>query len=223
LIPRAIVKLAPGKSIVVKLPWLSRPVGWFLEDSKIMKKYSIAVMILNLGLAFYANPLRAEIFFDTGPFNPSLGWRIDGPRSPRSPHVVGERVTTIADWQLDNLTIVGLHLLGPTMSVIVVLMDDNEGAPGAILDAWEVPITRTPGTETSVATVSAPVLSADTPYWFVMFPNTETQSAVWNLSTTYVGPIARSEDGGASWITADQNFGTLRLDGTQISSKQAER
>jgi len=48
------------------------------------------------------------------------------------------------------------------------LFTDSNGRPGTLLESWTNPVPGFPGILTTLTSVDNPVLTADTPYWFVI-------------------------------------------------------
>ena len=96
--------------------------------------------------------------------------------------------------------------LGLPSNIIVELRDDNQGAPGTVLESFSFVneltgyfgIQNPPLVATSI---THPVLHAGTNYWIVAAAGSSDTNAAWNLNNQRVfGAAVRSGDGGSTWV-----------------------
>lgn len=121
----------------------------------------------------------------------------------------GTAFTTTAGGTLSEI------IIGAGSDVITMdtagLYADSGGEPGAPLESWNVMLPYGTGNSETLISMLNPVLSADTQYWFVFGPGSETVEWVGNdtnvVGSPWSGPTLTTLSGGDSSDPTDFSLG----------------
>ena len=160
---------------------------------------------------------RADTLFSNLGFQPGIGYTVSTQSSQvNADFSQGDAFSVSETAQLSAID-VAIGLVSGSNEIIVKLMTDNTGQPGAVLETWDaVNQMSTFGSTTLVAlnSVLNPVLTAGQQYWLVAFAQDSTWAA-WNWNATNdSGPHALSTDNGATYSVSTQTRGAFEVDGT---------
>jgi hypothetical protein len=174
-----------------------------------------------------AGPAKADIIFnDYGPAytDNASGWSV-------GLAVVNQWSTasqftasiTASVTQID----IGLSLISGTNAAVVDLMEDANGAPGAILETYDFDNQMgpfgVPNPPLVATSTSHPILYADTTYWLTVFPPSPTANtaAAWNFNNQdVIGLIDQSTNNGATWFPTGGggSLGAFEIFGSPLGS-----
>ena len=177
---------------------------------------------LGLALTLAHSPARAEVVvfntFSAGDdYNNSFGLPIAGASSSSSPSIFGMKFGTTENANLTKIELAASLLSGPNELLVVVAADAN-GEPGAVLESFSFSDAMGPlGTNHPLLVgISAlqPLLQANTPYWFVVYPGDPATSAIWNSrSVPTLSQGVLSEDGGETFQQVQFVTSVVRISG----------
>jgi hypothetical protein len=194
-------------------------------------KRAILMLVAATVLLTVTGSARADIIFnDYGPADTynlsgwSVGLAVEKQYETASQFTAG---ITAAVTQVD----IGLSLTSGTNAAVVDLMEDRNGAPGAILETYDfvnqMGPTGTQNPPLQATSITNPILYANTVYWLAVFPASPTAntSAEWNFNNqTVIGLIDQSTDNGGTWFSTGGGgtLGAFEIFGNPVGNSTPE-
>jgi hypothetical protein len=159
------------------------------------------------------------IFTDLGPsYDPTEGWTVSGSTSGVFPYDADGTFTSSGSYAVTQIDL-GIGNVSGTNGATVELTTDNSGAPGTVLQTWNISsqpdFASTSTTLTIISGITGIDISAGT-YFLVVLPGDSSTWDAWNWNTTGATGLS----GSTGYLAAGNTEPAFDVLGSSISAPE---
>jgi MYXO-CTERM domain-containing protein len=179
-------------------------------------------LVVLASVLFAVAPAQAGVIFDNfdvgNGYNSSIGWTVSGATSGEGEVWSAMDFTSTTAFTLSEIDVALGFLTGTNPGGVTLYLETSTipaggGAPNTVLDSWLLGTLPSFGSCCGIESVfGTDSLAANTQYWLVAIPASDTWAA-WNFNSIgATGNLAQSLDNGTTWnLYPGQDQGAFRV------------